>query len=88
MSIPISRNALLSELTRYNFVEVNDVVTFLQQICPTIPDDTDILYMREKLTECLKNHDNGSDWFDGLRGIVGRLEAESRNEGSAEQISE
>ena len=77
MSIPISRNALLSELTRYNFVEVSQVVTFLQLICPTVPDGTHIRYMHEKLTECLKNHDNGSDWFDGLRGVVGRLREET-----------
>ncbi|WP_277973456.1 hypothetical protein [Pantoea agglomerans] len=73
MSIPISRNALLSELNRYNFVEVSEVVMFLQLICPTVPGGTHIRYMHEKLTECLENHDNGSDRFNRLRGIVGRL---------------
>lgn len=76
MSTPISRNVLLRELSRYGFTEVSDVVRFLQVICPTVPDDAAILYMQEKLGECLKNHDNGSDWFDGLRDVVTRLGGE------------
>ncbi len=73
MSSPTCRNALLSELTRYGFTEVGDVVMFLRLICPTVPDDAAILYMHEKLAECLKNHDNGSDYFDALRNVTARL---------------
>ena len=76
MSTPISRNALIRELSRYSFVEVSDVMTFLRLICPTVPDDAAILYLQKKLSECLKNHDNGSDYFDLLRDVVARLSGE------------
>lgn len=76
MNIAISRKALLRELMKYGFVEVSDVIAFLEVICPTVPDDAAVLYMKEKLSDCLKNNDNGSEYFDELRTVVKKLEEE------------
>lgn len=71
--VAISRNALVNVLNKYDYCEIRHVVLFLHQLQSCIPDRASCIYMREKLDECLKNHDNGCDHFQEIRMILVKI---------------
>ncbi|HCD3190872.1 TPA: hypothetical protein NBM92_005237 [Klebsiella oxytoca] len=72
-TVAISRNALINALSKYDYCETRHAVEFLSQLQSCIPDRASCIYIREKLDECLKNHDNGCGHFQEIRLIVVKI---------------
>jgi hypothetical protein len=69
LSEPISSQALMDIVRHYGFIECGQLLTFLGSVCGTLPDISELLYIRDKLRECLNNHDNHSVYFCELREL-------------------
>jgi hypothetical protein len=70
----LSGSRLQQKLSGYGFTEVSDVRIFLACVAGDFPRGTELIYIHNKLHECLRNHDNGSDYFTGLRGLVKQVD--------------
>jgi hypothetical protein len=46
----------------------------LDKVCGIYPDLCALIWLNEKTGECLKNHDNGSEYFRELRVLKNELE--------------
>lgn len=73
-NIHFNRHTLTSRLISYGFVECASLAYFIQYTCEYPPKLGDLIYISEKLKECLKTHDNGSAWFDDLRALQCEIE--------------
>lgn len=58
----------------YGFIEIADVLRFIDLICSSPPDRSDYVFIRGKLDLCLRYHDNGDDYFIPLRELVTELD--------------
>lgn len=61
---------LQQKFRQYGFEECSILLTFIELFCIPYPDRSALLYILSKTEECLRNHDNGSDYFIDLRCIV------------------
>lgn len=60
---------IISMLMTYGFIEVSDMIFVLTFSRSSHLDTTELYYLECKLSECLRNHDNGSDYFIPLRKL-------------------
>lgn len=65
----LSRHSLENRLGRYGFTECGVLLIFLRWVCDDTPGMTELIYIKEKISECLRNHDNHSDYFADLRTL-------------------
>lgn len=65
----VNRDWLYSRVKSFGFIEIDCVLRFLECVCKQFPDESDILYVSSKISECLKIHDNGGDYFSPLREV-------------------
>ncbi|WP_054480748.1 hypothetical protein [Photorhabdus heterorhabditis] len=70
MQLMICRNAIIDRLHKYGFIEVAVLIEFLKAFCDDVPDRASYFYIKEKLKECLDIHDNGSDYFYDMHGLL------------------
>lgn len=75
MNIVISRESLIKKLSQYSFNEAFEIITFLKLYCTTIPSESSLVFIVEKLTSLLDKHDDESDFFTELRTIKKRMES-------------
>ena len=69
-----SRELLKCRVRRYGFIEISDILRFLDSVCKPVPDDSDLLYIRSKIEKCLDTHDNQSAYFIPLRELATELD--------------
>ncbi|ECI4632873.1 hypothetical protein AH97_24350 [Salmonella enterica subsp. enterica] len=55
---------------QYGFEECSTLLAFIELFYIPRPDRSGLLFILSKTEECLRNHDNGSDYFIDLRCIV------------------
>lgn len=60
---------IISVLMTYGFIEVSDIIFLLTLSRSNQLKATELYYLECKLNECLRNHDNGSDYFVPLRDL-------------------
>lgn len=53
----------------YGFTEISDILNL-----KCIASEASLLYIKERLTTCLNNHDRGEDWFIPLRQLLQEIE--------------
>ncbi|WP_052130820.1 hypothetical protein [Erwinia typographi] len=70
----LSREILRESVRHYGFTECGEMLCFLDCLCDVYPDRSALLWLREKTGECLRNHDNGTDYFRDLRTLESELE--------------
>lgn len=70
----LSRKVIASMVQRYGFIECGEIHAFLDKVCTVYPDQCALIWLSEKTAECLKNHDNGSEYFRELRMLKNELE--------------
>lgn len=70
----ISRRNLISRLIPYGFIECMTLRCFAEYVCDYYPGPCELVYIRDKLEECLDKHDNGSSWFEDLRSMRNEIE--------------
>lgn len=63
----LSRTHMEKRVGRYGFIECGMLMHFLLLICDDEPGLTELIYIKEKISECLRNHDNQSDYFSDLK---------------------
>lgn len=61
---------LKTKLRLYGFVECSSLIAFIDLFCIPYPDRSALAYILGKTEGCLINHDNGSNYFNGLKVIV------------------
>lgn len=70
----LSRQVMAGMVRHYGFIECGEVYTFLDNVCGIYPDRCALIWLSEKIGECLANHDNGSEYFHELRTLKSELE--------------
>lgn len=70
----LSRQVIAGMVRRYGFIECGEIYSFLDKVCGIYPDRCALIWLSEKTGECLKNHDNGSEYFRELRILKNELE--------------
>lgn len=71
----MSKKQLRERVQSYGFIEIADILRFIDFVCIPLPDKGDYIFIRNKIELCLKNHDNGSDYFITLREFASELDA-------------
>lgn len=71
----LSKKQLKERVSLYGFVEIADVLRFIDFICSSPPDRSDYVFIRSKIDLCLRRHDNGSNYFIELREFASELDA-------------
>lgn len=66
----LTSEVLQQKLRQYGFEECSTLLAFIELFCIPYPDRSGWLYILAKMEECLRNHDNGSDYFIDLRCIA------------------
>jgi hypothetical protein len=66
----MTREDLIKIFKKYGFIECADILSFLEFVCTKYPDRCAYIYIINKLTECLINHDNDSDYFNELNVLA------------------
>ncbi|WP_323169260.1 hypothetical protein [Pantoea agglomerans] len=69
-----SKKLLKNKVRQYGFVEMSQVMKFLDVICDPVPDNSDLLYIRSKIERCLDVHDNQGAYFIPLRELAAELD--------------
>ena len=80
----LSPDRIKERLRYFGFTEVDEILKFISIIDAEDADASGYTYIRARLDRCLRNHDNGDDYFIPLREIASELdcclhEAASRN---------
>lgn len=70
----LSRENAYDKIKSYGFTEIGDLITFLQVICNTNLDISELIYFRSKIDVCLRHHDDSSDYFIPLREFASELD--------------
>ncbi|MHA0949044.1 hypothetical protein [Enterobacter ludwigii] len=63
------KSKVISMLMTYGFIEVSDIIFVLTLSRSSQLTATELYYLECKLNECLRSHDNGSDYFIPLREL-------------------
>lgn len=71
---PLTRTVLIERIKQYGFIECGEMLSFLECVCGTYPDRCALIWLRDKLAQCLGQHDNGSDYFSALRTLGNELD--------------
>lgn len=72
--IHLSKKELKERVGYYGFIEMADILRFIDFICSSPPERNDYLFTRGKLGLCLRHHDDGSDYFIPLRELATELD--------------
>lgn len=70
----LNREYVYEKIRSYGFTEIGDLITFLQIICNTDLDISELLYFRAKIGLCLRHHDDSTDYFIPLREFACELD--------------
>lgn len=63
-----------NRIRKFGFIEVADILRFLELMCDKELDVADYAYIRSKIGSCLKYHDDHSDYFIPLREFATELD--------------
>ncbi|MEQ9860431.1 hypothetical protein OI450_07870 [Pectobacterium cacticida] len=66
----LTRQTLSDVFSRYGFVECHTMRVFLELVCDATLGECEMAYIRDKTEECLRVHDNKSDYFAELRKVA------------------
>lgn len=66
----IPQEYIKNRIECFGFTEVSDILRFLFFIVNSTLENSDYLYIREKIDRCLRNHDNGDNYFIALRELA------------------
>ncbi|HFQ9141769.1 TPA: hypothetical protein ACHTOV_004255 [Enterobacter cancerogenus] len=72
--IYLPREQLRERVGRYGFIEIADILRFIDFICSSPPERNDYIFIRGKLDLCLRHHDDGGDYFIPLRELATELD--------------
>ncbi|HGK4757612.1 TPA: hypothetical protein ACJ2XJ_005000, partial [Enterobacter cloacae] len=70
-----SKNAVMRKVESMGFLEAADIIRFLSFFCDGELKTSECVYIRSKVDECLRSHDDTSDYFIGLRELASELDA-------------
>ncbi|EOI3545502.1 hypothetical protein ACU9D5_001214 [Cronobacter dublinensis] len=70
----LSKNHLSEIIQHYGFIDCGQALTFLKYVCDEYPDEIDLTWIYGKINQCLRTHDNGSEYFNRLRRLMGHIE--------------
>jgi len=73
------KSKIISMLMAYGFKEVSDIIFVLTLSHLSKLGTAELYYLECKLDECLRNHDNGSDYFIPLRELKEEVEDQKNN---------
>lgn len=73
-SVPLSRDFILDTIQKYGFYEIHEASIFLRLFCSSSLDRSCVLFLREKLYECVLRHDNGDIYFSEIHFILKKLD--------------
>jgi len=65
----LSREYLIKIVQFYGFIECGQILSFLTHVCVDHPDYADLSWIYRKINQCLRNHNNGSDYFHALEKL-------------------
>lgn len=71
----LSKKQLRERIEIFGFVEVADVLRFIEFVCSSPPEKSDYIFIRHKIDLCLRKYDNDSDYFIVLREFASELDA-------------
>ena len=80
----INQKTINEKIKSYGFIECGQIQLFLKNVCDIYPGCSELKYIRDKLKECLSNHDNQSDYFESMRSILFDINEEIKSRISAE----
>lgn len=75
----LSRKYLADIISYYGFIECGQALSFLMKVCDEYPDEIDLTWIYGKVNRCLRVHDNGNQYFDGLKSLMKDIECAFRN---------
>ncbi|MBS1205271.1 MAG: hypothetical protein H6R25_2170 [Proteobacteria bacterium] len=70
----LSKEQLRERVSHYGFIEIVDILRFIDSICSSPPGRGDYFFIRDKIGLCLCHHDNESDYFIPLRELATELD--------------
>lgn len=70
----LSREKIIERVSYYGYMEIADILKFMELICQPILENCDYLYIKYKVMQCLYIHDNHSDYFISLRELASELD--------------
>ncbi len=70
----LNKKSLTAAIRHYGFIECQDILSFLNYVCGIYPDRCSLIWLKEKTSECLDKHDDGSEYFTMLRTLVNEFE--------------
>lgn len=70
----LTRKSVHETLQGFGFTEVADILNFLDFMCGSDLDVSEIAYLRQKIHLCLRRNDNGSNYFIRLREFATELD--------------
>lgn len=73
------KSKIISMLMTYGFLEISDIIFVLTLSRSRQVKASELYYLECKLNECLRNHDNGSDYFIPLRELKDEVVALKSN---------
>lgn len=71
----LTPEAMQHKFRQYGFEECSTLLAFIDLFCVPYPDRSALVYILSKTNECLRNHDNGSDYFIDLRCVIHNIRA-------------
>ena len=71
----LSKKQLRERIEGFGFVEVADVLRFIEFVCSSPPEKSDYIFIRHKIDLILRRYDNGSNYFIELREFASELDA-------------
>jgi hypothetical protein len=70
----LQKEQIRERVNSYGFIEIVDVLRFIDLICSSPPGRNDYIFIRGKLDLCLRHHDDEGDYFIPLRELVTELD--------------
>ncbi|MFP3524585.1 hypothetical protein SB912_18910 [Pantoea sp. SIMBA_072] len=70
----LTRKNVHEKIQGFGFTEVADILIFLDFICGSELDVSEIAYLRQKIHLCLRRNDNSSDYFIRMREFAAELD--------------
>ncbi len=70
----IYRKKIIEIIKYYGFIECGQILNFLHNVCEEIPEKTDLLWIYSKINNCLRIHNNNSEYFDALIDLRSEIE--------------
>ncbi|WP_206756727.1 hypothetical protein, partial [Pantoea agglomerans] len=70
----LTRKSVHETLQGFGFTEIADILNFLDFMCGSELDVSEITYLRQKIHVCLRRNDNGDNYFIALREFATDLD--------------